>query len=334
MMQLSVSVRANLLALLCSILALNAYAETEEDAWNLLQKTAVAGHVLSYHGIFVYENKDQHQAVQVKHVYDGRGEYSRNVTLDSKPRELFSQGRDLVIYAPHQEKIIIKKRHAENLFPTVLPVKLDRLKSSYSLHAAETDTIAGRSARLLLLIPKDDYRYSYKFWVDNEYGLLLKYEMIDAKHQSIETIVFNDIHLIENIGLDWFQPQINHKKSYEMEKEVPIVPDSKPSQHWTIDKLPAGYVKIDQIKVMAHHKSAPMTQVIFSDGLASVSLFIERLSDHAPPRIGTHETGHTNLYANAKNGYQITVVGEVPLAAVTKIGNAVHFTSQAKDKVK
>lgn len=334
MMQVFVSFRAILIAFFCVIFSLNAEAETEEDAWNLLQKTAVAGHVLSYHGIFVYENKSQHQAVQVKHVYDGRGEYSRNVTLDSQPRELFSQGRDLVIYAPHEEKIIIKKRHAENLFPTVLPVKLDRLKSSYSLHAAETDTIAGRSARLLLLIPKDNYRYSYKFWVDHEYGLLLKYEMIDANHQILETIVFNDIHLIENIGLDWFQPQINHKKNYEMEEVVPVVPDAKPAQQWTIDKLPAGYAKIDQMKVMAHHKSAPMTQVIFSDGLASVSLFIEPLSDHTPPRVGTHQTGYTHLYSNAKDGHQITVVGEVPLAAVTKIGNAVHFNKQTKEKTK
>jgi sigma-E factor negative regulatory protein RseB len=311
---------------LISIFSLSiANAENNDATWQLLQKTAVAGHVLNYNGIFVYSNRNETKAVQVKHIYNGQGEYARNVTLDLSPREMFSQGSDLVIYNPKEEKVIIEKRHAQNLFPNVLPLKSNRLKNSYYLHEAEEDTVSGRASRQLLLFPKDNYRYSYKFWVDKEYGLLLKYEMLNDKHEVLESIVFNELNLIKNLELDWFQPHIDNKKNYEMEEEMPIVPDSSNSPAWSINQLPAGYLKIDQMKVTAHNRKVPMTQLIFSDGLSSISLFIEPLSGQIPPRIGNVKMGYTNLYANVKKGYQITVVGEVPQEAVVKIGESVSF---------
>jgi sigma-E factor negative regulatory protein RseB len=303
----------------------SAQAETETDAWQLLQKAAVAGHVLNYKGIFVYNSHSHTKAIQIKHIYNGVGEYSRNVTLDVVPREVFSQGQDLVIYKPKKETVVIEKRQAKNLFPNVVPVKLERLKESYSLHAAETDQVSGRKARLLLLIPKDDLRYSYKFWVDNLYGLLLKYEMLNGKQEVLESVAFNELNLMQTLDLDWFQPQIDSKKRYEMEEALPVVPDSSVSHSWTMAELPLGFIKIDQMKIMAHHNSQPMTQVLFSDGLVAVSVFIEAVNEKVAPRIGYNAVGNTNAYMDVRKGHQITVVGDVPKATVIKIGEAVQF---------
>jgi len=186
------------------LVGLTARAETQEDAWQLLQKAAVAGHVMSYTGIFVYTHADNTKAVQVKHVYDGKGEYARNVTLEATPSELFTEGKELVIYDPKKEKVIIKKRHAKNIFPNILPIKTQQLKAGYELHAAETSHVAGRPARLLLLMPKDNYRYTHHLWVDQEYGLLLKYEVHDAKHKELERVAFNELKLVETLDLVGF----------------------------------------------------------------------------------------------------------------------------------
>lgn len=305
--------------------SITSHAETQAEAWQSLQKAAVAGHVMSYTGIFVYTNDAHTKAVQVKHVYNGKGEYARNVTLEETPRELFTEGQELVIYNQKKEKVIIEKRHAKNIFPNILPIKTQQLKAGYNLHAAETGRVAGRAARLLLLVPKDSYRYTHHFWVDQEYGLLLKYEVHDSKHKVLERVAFNELNLVENLDLDWFQPKIDHNKQYEMEEEVPVMPDTSDAKLWRIVKVPAGYRKVDQVKVHAHHREEPMTQLIFCDGLSSVSLFIEPLNEKIKPFVGHHVNGNTSMYADVKKGHQITVLGEVPSDTVIEFGHAIEF---------
>lgn len=298
-------------------------AQTTEDGWQVLQKAAVAAHVLSYRGIFVYESNQQTKAVQMTHLNNGQGEYSRNVLLDSSPREVFSQGRDLVIFNPKKEKIIIQKRRGQNLFPAILPTQLDHLKTSYSLYLGENDSVAGRNARMLLLSPKDNFRYYYKFWVDQEYGLLLKYSMQNAKQEVLETIAFKQLNLMETLDLDWFRPQIDTKKNYVMEEETPVLNDADEAKGWEIQTLPTGFNKVEQIRLMAHGRTTPITQIILSDGLATVSLFIEPVS--LKPRIGYRVVGNNSFYANVQHGHQITVVGEVPQETVAKIAESVIF---------
>jgi sigma-E factor negative regulatory protein RseB len=298
-------------------------ADQADDGWKILQKSAVAAHTLSYRGIFIYESSRQTKAVQITHMNNGNGEYSRNVLLDSSPREVFSQGRDLVIFNPKKEKIIIQKRRGQNLFPAILPTQLEHLKASYALYVGETDNVAGRSARQLMLVPKDNFRYQYKFWVDQEYGLLLKYCMQNAKQETLESIAFNQVDLMESLDLNWFRPQIITGKNYEMENEIPSedVPDLAGS--WEIQTLPAGFNKVAQVRLMAHGKTTPVTQIVLSDGLATVSLFIEPVRQK--PRLGYHMMGNNSFYAHVQNGYQITAVGEVPQETVAKIAESVMF---------
>jgi len=312
--------------LLINLMAMRAiHAAPENDAWQMLQKSAAAAHLLSYQGIFVYGACNQQKAVQVTHLFNGQGEYSRNVTLDHSPREVFSEGRDLVIFNPKKEKIIIEKRHGQNLFPAILPQQLDQLKTSYSLYTGDLEQVAGRAARILLLTPKDNLRYHYKFWIDQEYGLLLKYSMLNSKQEPLETIAFNQLNMMDSLNLDWFKPQIDQKKYYEMEDETPLVSDTSISDAWTIKELPMGFSKINQMRLMAHGRTTPVTQFIISDGMATVSLFIEPLNRKIKPRIGHQMVGNNSFYANVEDGYQITVVGEVPQETVVKIANAVVF---------
>lgn len=317
--------------LLSAICVPVAHAEPNEDGWQLLQKAAVAAHQLSYRGIFIYESHQQSKAVQITHLNNGQGEYSRNVLLDSAPREVFSQGRDLVIFNPKKEKIIIQKRRGQNLFPAILPTQLEPLKLSYALYMGENDSVAGRNTKQLMLVPRDSFRYYYKFWVDQEYGLLLKYSMQNAKQEVLETIAFNQINLMETQDLGWFRPQIDTKKNYEMEHEAPIedAPETT-TGNWAIQALPSGFNKIGQMRLMAHGRTTPVTQIILSDGLATVSLFIEPARQK--PRIGYHAVGNNSFYAVVQNGHQITVVGEVPQETVTKIAESVVFKNRELEK--
>jgi len=307
--------------------SLGAQAASDDDMWQVLQKAAVAARALSYQGIFVCQSGKQSKSVQITHMFTDKGEFSRNVLLDGTPRQLLSQGNDLVIYNQKNEKVVIEKRHGQNMFPAVLPTNLDSIRANYALHSGESERIADRQAQIYLLESKDGLRYSYKLWVDSEYGLLLKSVLLNSHNEVIESIAFNQIGLIHVAGLDWFRPKIDSKKNYVMEDEVTTSADTGVANAWSIKELPAGYRKVDQMIRMVHGKTLPVTHVVFSDGMAYVSLFIEpaNLKSKASTKATQAVVGNTSYYMNVTDGYQVTVVGEVPEITAAQIGNAVIF---------
>jgi sigma-E factor negative regulatory protein RseB len=318
-------VLACLLAGVLSSLSQGIQAATDDEKWLVLQKAALAAHALSYQGIFVCQSGQQSKSVQIKHFFDGKNEFARNVLLDGSPREVLSQGSDLVIYNPKNEKIIIEKRRGQNMFPAVLPTNLVAVKESYNLRTGDIERIAGRDAQILFLEPKDELRYSYRFWIDTEYGLILKSVMFNNKNEMMDSISFTQLNLLNTIDLDWFKPKIDSKKNYVMEDEVPAQADYNPSPHWMLKELPAGYRKVDQMLRIVHGKPLPVTHVVFSDGLASVSLFIEPVANGIKARTGHSVVGNTSFYSSVAGYLQITVLGEVPEATVAQIANSVVF---------
>jgi sigma-E factor negative regulatory protein RseB len=298
-------------------------ASTDDELWIMLQKAAVAARALSYEGIFVCQTGQQAKSVQITHLFDGRNEFARNVVLDGATREVLSQGSNLVIYNQKNEKIIIEKRRGQNMFPAILPLNFDTIKDNYTVHLSTIERVADRQAQVLFLEPKDRLRFSYKFWIDTEYGLLLRSVRYNQRSEVIENIGFNRLSLINSVALDWFTPKIDSKKNYVMEDEAVILPDGKLSVTWEIKELPSGYRKVDQMVRMVQGKLKPVMHMIFSDGLASVSLFIEPTSKSDKTKVALVTTGSTSFYAAVNHGHLVTAVGEVPEATVVQIANAV-----------
>lgn len=309
--------------------SLNSFAN-EENAWLILQKAALAARELNYQGVFIYQNGTQVRSVQITHMNDNGRELTRNLVLDSKlqagqAREVFSQDSDIVIFHPKNNKVIIEKRRGQNLFPAMLPVNLQSLKLSYIARVGMLDYVAGRQAQIIELIPKDIYRYSYKIWTDTEYGLLVKMTLLNDKTETLEQIAFQELSMLNSHDLNWFQPRIDASKNYVMEDATS---PNRVNTNWIVAELPPGYIKVDHIELMVNGKTSPTNQMIFSDGIASVSLFIEPIVKGTRTKTGHKLLGSTNICANVINGYQIVVVGEVPLATVQMISKAVSFKKQ------
>lgn len=311
-----------MLCVLC-VTSFASYATSDDELWVMLQKAAVAARALSYEGVFVYQTGQQAKAVQITHFFDGRNEFSRNVVLDGASREVLSQGSNLVIYNSKNEKIVIEKKRGQNMFPGILPLNFETIKDNYTVHLSTHERVADRQAQILFLEPKDRLRYSYKFWIDDEYGLLLKSVRFNQRSEIIESIGFNRLSLLNSVGLDWFTPRIDSKKSYVMADEPVILPDGKLSVSWEIKELPAGYRKVDQMVRMVPGKPYPVMHMIFSDGLATVSLFIEPANKGDKTKVALASSGYTSFYAGVNHGYLVTAVGEVPEATVVQIANAV-----------
>jgi sigma-E factor negative regulatory protein RseB len=318
-----------MVTLLLSALSLSSVAA--DDPWFLLEKTAYAARELNYQGVFVYQNGSQIRSVQITHMNSTGQEMTRNVVLDNgieagQPREVYSQGNNIVIFRPQNQKMVIEKRRGQNLFPAMLPTEMQAIKASYTARLGAMEYVAGREAQIIELIPHDAFRYSYKIWADTEYGLLLKMVSLDDKNQILEQIAFSQLSTLNSQDTNWFQPKIDIGKSYVVEDATAV---NHVTKNWIVAELPTGYVQVDHIALAVPGKAAPVDQVIFSDGIASVSLFIEPITKGMHPKMGHMLIGSTNICANVLDGYQITVVGEVPEATVTQIAKAVSFKKQS-----
>lgn len=300
-------------------------AALEEDPWLMLEKAGQAARKLSYKGIFVYQGGHGVSNLQITHMNYTQGEFTRVVSLDGAPREVLRQGNEAIIYSPQNEKIMIEKRRMQSSFPALLPGLADSLKVSYTARVVGKERVGGRDGVLVQLAPRDRFRYGYRFSVDREFGLLLKSVMLNEKNEVVEQVAFSQLTLMPMSGMDWFHPNVERGKDYVMQPEENVTPNREEGETWRVAQLPPGYVRVEQLTRNMPGKLLPVRQLIFSDGLASISLFIEALGKGAQPKSGHLLQGATNIYANTVDGYQVVVVGDVPEAVVRQIGDSVSF---------
>lgn len=296
------------------------------DPWLMIEKAGQAAHRMNFKGIFVYQSGSTVSSMQIMHMnYGPAGEFSRVVQLDGLPREMLRQGNDVVIYQPKSEKVMIDRRRLQNGFPSVLPRVSEDIRANYQARVAGVERIGGRDGQLVILEPRDKYRYRCKMWMDRDSGLLLKMAFVNDKDEIIEQVAFNQLLLLEGTNMDWFHPEVQPGKNYVITPEETVTPATAQDSDWIVGQLPPGFRKTDQVQRSVPGKSYPVSQLVFWDGLASVSLFIEPLRQGYVPRVGSFSQGATNVLISVSNGYQMVVLGEVPAVTLTQISNAVDF---------
>lgn len=324
MIHLSSSIRAALGIVLW--VSISAGAEPA-DPWQIIDKAGQAAHQLNYRGVFVYQSGAHVSSMQITHMnYGPGGEYARVVVLDGVPREMLRQGKDVVIYQPKSEKIMVDKRRLQSSFPAVLPKLSDDIKANYQIRLGGIDRVGGHEGQLVTLEPRDKYRYRSKLWIDRESGLLLKMAYLTDKDDVVEQVAFSQLMLVNTVGSDWFRPDVTRGKAFVMAPEETVTPASAQDEGWAITQMPPGFRKTEQVRRTVPGKAFPVNHLVYWDGLASISLFIEPAGHRGVlPMVGSFSQGATNVLVSVHDGHQVVVVGEVPSVTVTQISNGVTF---------
>ncbi len=315
------------LLLLALLLPAALHASEPNDPWMLIDKAGQAAHALNFKGVFVYQAGNTVNSMQIMHMnYGPAGEFVRVVQLDGSPREVLRQGNDTVTYQPKREgKVMIDKRRLQNGFPAVLPRISEDIRANYVPRLGAVERVGGRDAQLLTLEPHDRYRYRCKMWMDRESGLLLKMAFLNEKDEIAEQVSFSQLLLVGDTPMDWFHPEVQRGKSYVINPEEKVTPANAQDESWQLGQIPPGFRKTEQVQRAVPGKSYPINHLVFWDGLASVSLFIEQVAQSATPRVGGYNQGATNVLVSINNGHQLVVLGEVPPATLTQFFNAVIF---------
>jgi sigma-E factor negative regulatory protein RseB len=146
--------------------------------------------------------------------------------------------------------------------------------------------------------------------------------VLNDENKTLEQIYFNKLSMLNSQSLGWFQPKIEMGKNYVTEQTKSI---KRVANDLMITRLPAGYREIDHIQRVVDRDNTVVDQFIFSDGIGSVSVFIEPITKGKRLKKGYMPVGSTNICAEVIKGRQVIVVGEVPAVTVKSIANAVSF---------
>lgn len=310
---------ARTLVLLTAVWAGAAQAQPAEAlAW--MRKIHDATLKLSYTGTFVYQHGGRSESSRITRYVDQSGDIERLEVLDGVPREIV-RTRDIVrCYLPDSRVVKIERRTPDRSFPALLPEKIGALARHYDIALGETRRIAGFDCRAVVLTPKDDLRYGYRLYADARTGMLLKAVTVDSSGAKVEQFTFTQL-AIGNVTRDMVRPR--HATGKWRVEDAEASPTRLVG--WGLSAELPGFLKIIELKRRIGD-SRSIRQVVYSDGLAAVSVFIEPLESRRDPvSPGIASLGAIHVYTREVANHMVTVVGEAPAASVQRIANAVEY---------
>lgn len=324
---------------LCGLIALFCVpglvqAETSQQAEGLawLQKASTAAHQLSYTGTFIYQYGSHMETSRITHLRDESGEHEKLETLDGTPRELIRDNEEVVCYTPENKSVVVEKGRARKTFPAILPKQLSGLADNYQIKLGGQERVAGHVCQVLELEPRDNLRYRHKFWAERNSGLLLKAALLNEKGEMVDQVAFTEIAIGGQIDRNQLKPKLAGKRLFHSKDQSLASVLQPDDSSWMVNRLPAGFVQILDMRRMLPGKRVPVRHLVYSDGLTAVSVFIEPLAEMDKPMQGLSAQGAINIYARPVAEYQVTVLGEIPAATVMQIGNSISYAPGGKKK--
>ncbi|MFA6204104.1 MAG: MucB/RseB C-terminal domain-containing protein [Gallionella sp.] len=285
-----------------------------------LKTAAFAGHQTNYSGVFVYQYGNHVETSRISHVVETDSEYEKLESLDGPKREIIRHHGQVWCYQNH--KMVQVDSQQAGRFPFLLPDQLAALNENYQAKELGTDRVAGYNAQVVLYQPRDSLRYAHKIWVHTESGLLLKSAVLNEKNQVVEQYAFTELKIGGDIDRSWV---VSSAALPGFGRNKPV--QSKPvvNSGWVVDALPGGFKKTMEIMRPMRGKHAPVSQLVFSDGLSAISVFIEPADADEDDNEGLTSRGAVNLYHKVVDKHLYNVVGEVPPRAVMQVLDSIRF---------
>jgi sigma-E factor negative regulatory protein RseB len=297
-------------------------AGQQNDGLSWLYKISQAAHQLNYSGTFVYQHGKNVETSRITHVVDEKGEREKLEALDGPPREIIRENDTVLCYSPETQVSKVERRSTRKIFPALLPKDLGKLDEYYNIRLGEQERIAGIDCQAIILDPKDNFRFGQVLWADMDTGLLVRASMLNENHEIADQFAFTQLTIGDAVDKSQVMPRDtwNKKVLQSGKSDSDIDSDTTP---WLVKRAPPGFAKVTEMMRNMPGRKYPVAHLVYSDGLAVVSVFVEPVANVGKPMNGVSNRGLINVYARQISQHQVTVLGEVPLAAVIQIGNSV-----------
>ena len=305
--------------LVCVSLAFCADASAEE-ARQWLDKMNRAVEDLNYQGTFVHVLEGTAETLKIIHRNaDGRsGE--RIESLDGVGREIIRQDNEVQCILPDRRVVLLEERKDISPLVSSLPSFSVEIEPHYAVRLLSTARVANRAVQVLEIKPRDQFRYGYMLWLDRETAMPLKSQLIDDQGVIVEQILFTEIDLHSAIPAEAIVATIDTTgfTTLRPPESSPLAADIP----WRAAAVPGGFKLSVATQSQIAGSQYPVEHLVYSDGLATVSVFIEDPHTKSEVSEGFSKMGSTNAFSLTLRGRKVTAVGEVPRQTVRTIASS------------
>ncbi len=305
-----------------------------QDDLKWLETMAFAAHQTNYSGTFIYQYGGHVETSRITHVVDADGEHGRLESLDGLRREVIRSNGEVWCYLGDQ-KVKVEGHASEREFPALLQdAQLSGINQNYIVTQAGEARVAGFHAHVINFQPRDNQRYAHRMWADSDSGLLLKAEVIDEHGEIVEQYAFTQLAL-GDVDRSWIAQDAQGGAGKRgaapaaQKRPAPEKSDRLPeSSGWQVDVIPPGFLKVAEVRRAMHHRPGSAIQMVYSDGLAGISVFIEDNDNDEDDHAGLTSQGGIQVYSKLLGGHLVTVVGEVPPQTVIDVAESVRYAGK------
>ncbi|HZF15626.1 MAG TPA: MucB/RseB C-terminal domain-containing protein [Steroidobacteraceae bacterium] len=315
----------------CVLLAAGASAFGAEEPQQLLERMNQALTGRNYVGTFVQLANGRVSTMRILHRVDKGRVMERLVSLDGSGREIVGTADELICYLPDQRKVLVEPRKDQGPLLGTLPSFRPELVGYYTVEAKGSGRVLGHNTQVIAVMPKDDFRFGYRLWLDEVTAMPLKTQLCDSDGRVIEQILFAEIAWPDRIPNSEFKPQLSTEGFTWVRAESPLhlAEIGSDSLLWRAIRLPPGFRLSASSTQPLENPSRPVAHLVYSDGLASVSVFIET-NERGQALSGHLSMGSSAAFSTVVNGHQVTAVGEVPARTVELIAGSVQPSRHAQ----
>ncbi|MBI1965319.1 MAG: MucB/RseB C-terminal domain-containing protein [Betaproteobacteria bacterium] len=292
---------------------------------------ASASHRFNYTGTFIYRyGNNQAETSRIAHyVNSAGGEFEKLETLDGVPREVIRTNDQVTCYLPSTKTVIIEKRSGQR-FPAMLPEQLGPVTDNYTVRVAGIDRVAGYDCQVIVLEPRDKLRYGHQFCAETKSGLPLRARTLSDKNEPLESFAFTQLRIGGSFNRDRVKSHYAAKsQNWKVDRSALVITEVQSETGWVLTQQPNGFRKLTELKRSIAGRAANVSHIVFSDGLAAVSVFIEPLPK-IPPQQNLSHQGSVNIYTRLTADYMVTALGEAPAVTVMQIANSLEFKGAAR----
>jgi len=309
---------------LANSLTVSAEQITSDTVREWLERVTDAAKNLNYEGTFVYRHGNDLEAIRIIHKADENGERERMISLTGSAREIIRNNKFVTCISPDDKSVIVDNKTPGTKLPS-FPKELAKLDAYYDFNFEGYERVASRQTRRVVIKPQDHFRYGYRLWIDDAFELLLRSELLDPDGNAVEQIMFTDIKVYETIDDSLLEPNISGREyKWVTDDETSHEPMSVDTS-WKVESKPSGFMLEHHNMHHLPESDLPVEHLVYTDGLAWVSVYIEKWAPESELLQGASSMGAVNAYGRIVGQYHITAVGEVPAITVELLSRSVVY---------
>ena len=313
--------------LLIIILSVNNVLAAEEITNSLHWLTQMQQSIksLNYQGTVVFLKNNTLDSMKYFHAAKEGIEQEHLLSLNSPVREIFRNTDNVSCLFKDLKKVEINHLPTNRSFIINLPKDFNKQTAYYDFKLAEQAQVAMRPTQVILVKPKDAFRYTRKIWIDKHHFLPLKSEVYDPSGAIIEQVMFTELKIkkslpFASVNLNSTHLKVKHIHQTGLQAIEKAV--------FVVNNIPQGFKEVFFIQMQMQGSKQSVEHLLLSDGFSSISIYQEAQDETVPAEI--QSAGSVNSLVKKIGQLQFVVMGDVPVKTIQFIADGINLKALSR----